>query len=173
MKKFFLVLLLLPFFAFVAADWVTVKLSDRVSVSFPSSPEEKEMSGNSVWVQDVDSNGRCMAMVVDFSKFGMDSAGLATEMAKDESFADFRQGVLGQIAGSSIISEKKGKINGKIYFEYVIDMNKPGQPNAFSIMYSRNIFIGDKMYTLSFYEKVNKPQDKPRNKFFDSFRMHY
>jgi hypothetical protein len=171
MKKLIPVLLVLPFFAFMAADWISVALDERVAVDFPAQPELKDMSGNKVWVQDVDKDSRCMAMIVDFKSYGMDSAKLAEEMSKEQSFADFRQGVLGQIAGATLISEKKSTINGKIYFEYVINMNKEG--DAFNIMYSRNIFAGTKMYTLSFYEKNNLPREQERNKFFTSFKMRY
>lgn len=162
---------MLPFLAFVAADWITVKIDNRVTVSFPATPEEKEMSGNQVWVQDVDKDGRCMAMLLDFSKFGMDSATLASEMSKDASFDDFRQGILGQIEGSTLISEKKTKVQGKLCFEYVINMGKDGQADALNIMYSKNIFVGNKMYTLSFYEKNNKPREADRTRFFNSFRL--
>ncbi|MET0392480.1 MAG: hypothetical protein ABW019_05035 [Chitinophagaceae bacterium] len=173
MKKLFAALLVLPFLAFVAADWVTVQLDEKVSVSFPSAPQEKEMAGNQVWVQDIDKDARCMAMVLDFSKFGLDSAGLAEEMGKDQAFADFRGGILGQIQGATLISEKKGKINGKIYFEYVINMGKNDDKDALNIMYSRNIFVSNKMYTLSFYEKNNMPREKDRNKFYNSFKLAY
>lgn len=173
MKKLLAALLLLPFFAFIASDWITVRLDERVTVSFPAKPEEKDMQGNAVWVQDVDQGARCMAMIVDFSKFGMDSAGLAAEMDKPESFDNFRQGVLGQIAGSTLISEKKGTVNGKIYFEYVIDMGKRDQPDALNIMYSRNIFAGSKMYTLSFFEKTNLPREQERKQFLTSFKAGY
>lgn len=173
MKKIFFALLALPFLAFVAADWVTVKLDEKVSLSFPAEPEKRDMQGNSVWVQDIDADARCMAMIVDFSKFGMDSAGLAAEMEKDASFADFRQGVLGQIENSKLISEKKSKIKGKTCFEYVINMGKENDPAALNIMYSRNIFVGNKMYTLSFYEKNNKLREQDRNKFFNSFKLSY
>lgn len=172
MKKLLLALFVLPFFAFVAADWVTVKLDNRAMLDFPSQPQEKEMGGNQVWIQDIDSNGRCMAMVLDFTSYGMDSAKLADEMSKDQAFADFRQGVLGQIEGSKLISEKKGTVEGKLYFEYKIDMGKT-DVNALNVMYNRNIFAGTKMYSVSFYEKNNKPRDLERKKFFASFRLRY
>ena len=173
MKKLFAALLVLPFFAFVGSDWVTVKLDERVTVSFPTEPEKKDMSGNSVWVRDIDKDARCMALIVDFLKFGMGSAGLAAEMMRDEAFGEFRDGALGQMAGSTIISERKDTINGKTYFEYVIDMGKLDQPDALNIMYSRNIFVGSKMYTLSFYEKNKLPREEERKKFFSSFKLNY
>ncbi len=171
MKKLLAGLLVLPFFAFVAADWVAVKVDERVTVSFPATPEKKDISGNSVWVQDIDKGARCMVMIIDFSKFGMDSVALAAEMTREDAFAEFRQGVLGQIAGGTLISESKSTISGKIYFEYVVNMGKADQPDALNVLYSRNIFVGSKMYTLSFYEKSNLLRPEERNKFFSSFKL--
>jgi len=169
MKKT-LLLLFVPLLAFATADWVSVKLDNRVSVHFPVKPEEKEMSGNDVWVADAGPNARCMAMVLDFEKFGMDSTMLAAEMGKEESFSQFKEGILGQIEGSSLISEKKTTVAGKMCFEYVIDMGKTDTA-ALNKMYNKNVFIGNKMYSLSFYEKDAKPQVESRNKFFNSFKV--
>lgn len=173
MRKKLLALLLLPALAFATTfEWISVQLDERVNVSFPAKPEEKEMSGNAVWVADAGLNGRCMAMVLDFEKFGMDSAMLAGEMGKEESFAQFKEGILGQIEGSTLISEKKTTTAGKMTFEYVIDMGKTDTA-ALNKMYNKNIFIGNKMYSLSFYEKNNNPQPAARNQFFNSFKLKY
>ena len=170
MRKLWSVLLLLPLLAFVTADWVNVQLNSRVSVSFPVKPDEKEMSGNAVWVADANADSRCMAMVLDFEKFGMDSAALAAEMGKETSFEQFKEGILGQIVGASLISEKKTTTNGYMTFEYVIDMGKT-DTSALNLMYNKNIFIGSKMYSLSFYEKTLKRQPEARTKFFNSFKV--
>jgi hypothetical protein len=159
----------LPLLAFTTADWITVKLDDRVTVEFPSAPEEKDMSGNQVWSGDINNDAKAMAMVMDFGKFGMDSAMLATEMEKDEAFQQFKDGILGQIQGSTIMSEKRTKVNGRHVFEYVINMGKPD--TTLTIMHNRNYFVGAKMYTLSFYEKGSKPQPDVRNKFFNSLKV--
>jgi hypothetical protein len=171
MRKKFLAFLFLPMLAFAATtDWVNVNLDERVSVSFPNQPEEKEMSGNAVWVADASNDARCMAMVLDFEKFGMDSVMLAAEMGKEESFTQFKEGILGQIEGATLISERKTTTAGKMTFEYVIDMGK-NDTAALNKMYNKNVFIGNKMYSLSFYEKDGKPQTEARNKFFNSFKL--
>jgi hypothetical protein len=169
MKKT-LLLLFVPLLAFATIDWVIVKLDSRVSVSFPIKPEEKDMSGNPVWVADANKDSRCMVMVIDFQKFGMDSVALAAEMEKEEAFDQFKDGILGQIEGSSLISEKKTTVAGKTSFEYIIDMGKKDTA-ALNKMYNKNVFIGNKMYSLSFYEKEGKPQDALRDKFFASFKL--
>ena len=128
------------------------------------------MSGNLVWVAEANSDARCMAMVVDFAKFGMDSAMLAKEMLSPEAFGNFREGILGEIPGARLISEKNTKLQGKTSFEYVIDMGRK-DTSALNIMYSKSVFIGAKMYSISFYEKAAKPQKALRNKFFQSVRI--
>lgn len=171
MKKTLIALLAVPFFAFAIADWVNVQLDERASISFPVAPEIKDFGGNQVWVSDAsDSQSRYMMMIMDFSKFGLDSAGVAAEMGKEETFDQFKGGVLGQIPGASLISEKKTTVMGKMTFDYVIDMGKK-DPKGYSIMYNRNIFSGAKMYSMNFYEKKDAPKEDLRKKFFESFQI--
>jgi len=42
---------------------------------------------------------------------------------------------------------------------------------GFDRMYCVNVFVGEKMYSYSFYENVNKSQETGKAKFFDSFRV--
>ena len=170
MRKTLFAFLFLPLFSFITADWITIKLDDRASIDFPSATEAKDMNGNPIWVQEISKDARCMAMVLDFGQMGLDSAALADEMEKPEAFEQFKGGVVGQLAGASVISEKNTTINGRKVFEYLIDMGKKDS-SALNRMYNRNIFIGAKMYTLSFFEKNEKPQAELRNKFFNSFKV--
>jgi hypothetical protein len=156
--------------AFTSFEWVTVSIDERVSVDFPVQPEQSEMSGNPVWTADANNNARCMTMTVDFKNYGMDSVQLAAEMAKPEAYGDFKGGVLGQIEGSSIITEKNTSTLGYKTFEFVIDMGKK-DTSSLNIMHNKNIFVGAKMYTLTFLEKNGKPQDKERNQFFNSLKI--
>jgi hypothetical protein len=129
------------------------------------------MSGNPVWVADVNDDSRCMVMTFDFGKQGLDSAAVANEMEREGAFEEFREGVLGQIEGAYIVSERKTKFNGYTTFEYVINMGKSDE-GALNIMYNKNIFVNSVMYSLSFYEKNNKPQEEARRSFFSSVTVH-
>jgi hypothetical protein len=169
MSKRFLILLLLPLMAYTVADWFTVKLDERVTVSFPAEPLLKESGGNPMWVHETDSTSRYMAMIIDFEKLGMDSAMLANEMQKPETFEQFKNGVLSQMAGASLISGKQSLTEGRNIYEYVFDMGKKDS-KEFNIMHNRNIFIGSKLYSLSFFEKPQKPQEALRDRFFSSFK---
>ena len=170
MKKRFLFWLILPLMAFTGFDWVTVSIDERVSMDFPFKPEQTEMSGNAVWMVDANSDARCMAMVIDFKNFGMDSAQLAAEMSNAVFYEDFKKGVLGQINGATLVSERKTTTLGYKTFEYVIDGGKK-DTSSLNIMHNRNVFVGAKLYTMNFFEKNGKPQDKTRNQFFGSIKI--
>lgn len=169
MRKTLIAFVFLPLFAFISADWVTISLDERASIDFPSATESKDMNGNRMWIQDIGKDARCMAMVFDFGQMGMDSAALADEMSRPEAFEQFKNGVVGQIQGASVLSEKNTSIGGHKVFEYLIDMGKK-DTSALDRMHNRNYFIGVKMYSLSFFEKASKPQAELRNKFFNSFK---
>jgi len=162
--------MILPLMAFTSFEWVTFSLDERVSVDFPVKPEQKEVSGNITWVAEENSNSRCMAMVLDFKNFGVDSAQLAAEFSNPKFAEDFKEGVLGQLSGASTISEKITTTLGYKTLEYVFDMGKK-DTSSLNMMYNKNIFVGSKMYTMSFFEKNGKPQDETRNKFFKSFKL--
>ena len=156
--------------AFASIDWVTVSIDKKVSIDFPVKPEQSEMSGNPVWTADANNDSRCMAMIIDFKNFGMDSAQVASEMSKPEAYEDFKNGVLGQIQGSSLISEKITTTLGYKTFEYIIDMGKK-DTSSLNIMHNKNIFVGAKLYAMNFFEKNGKPQDQMRNQYFRSVKI--
>lgn len=170
MRKSWIALFLLPLLAFSIADWVSLKLDNRVSVSFPSNPEERDSGGNPIWIADAGGDARCMALLVDYKKYGLDSAALTAEMEKESALEEFKVSMMREIEGGKLISEKSTTTKGKLTFEFVVDMGKEDS-NAYNIMYSKTIFIGAKMYSLSFYEKSNKPQVELRKKFFSSFAI--
>jgi hypothetical protein len=170
MKKQFLFWLILPLMAFASIEWVTVPIDEKVTMDFPAKPEQSEMSGNQVWMSDPNSDSRGMAMVIDFKNFGLDSAQLVAEMAKPGAYDDFKGGVLGQIEGASLVSEKNTTTLGYKTFEFVINMGKQ-DTSSLNIMHNRNIFVGAKMYTMNFFEKNGKPQDQMRNKYFGSLKI--
>jgi hypothetical protein len=168
--KGLLIALFLPFVAFTTFDWLTVSLDEKVSVDFPSEPEKNEMSGNPVWVANPNADSRCMTMVLDFEKFGMDAEMVKAEMGKPESFEGFKTGILSQMKGATIVEEKSTTIQGYTAFEFIVDM--PAKDTAgLGTMYNKNIFVGSKMYNLSFFEKKDKPQEENRNKFFNSLKI--
>lgn len=169
MKKLF-VLFFLPLAAFtIVSDWKTVNMDSRVSVSFPNEPEVQDNGGNPLWKTMANDHSICLAMIVDFEKFGLDSAGVAKEMSSDAGFSSFKTGMLGQMAGAYVLSEKKSIVSGRLTYDFVVNMGKDS--TSINKMYNRNIFVGSKLYSLSFMEKENQPEADLRNKFFASFKV--
>jgi hypothetical protein len=170
-RKGLWVLLLLPFMAFASFDWLTVTIDDKVSVEFPTQPEKQDMQGNDVWLANHGTNARCMTMVLDFEKFGMDAEMVKAEMGKPESFEGFKTGILSQMEGASIVAEKSTTTNGYITYEFTVDMGKKDTAAGPGMMYNRNIFVGSKMYNLSFFETKGKPMETDRNRFLNSIKI--
>lgn len=170
MKKKLLIWLLLPLMAFTSIEWVTVAIDNKVSVDFPVKPVESESGGNPMWTADANSDARCMVLKIDFKNFGMDSAQVAAEMTKPEFYTDFKGGVLGQMEGATMVSEKITTFLGYKTFDYVINMNKKGD-NSLNIMHNKNVFVGDKLYSINFFEKNGKPQEQLRDQFFRSVKI--
>lgn len=168
MRKTLIALCLLPLLAFVTADWVTIKLDDRVSIDFPAQTEPQDLGGNFMWLHQINDDARCMVMTMDFAKLGMDSAVLADEMGKPESFQQFREGVVAEMEEAAVLSEKNTVVNGHRVFEFLVNMGPDS--SKLNRMYNKNIFVGTKMYSLNFFEKEGKPQAELRNRFFNSFK---
>jgi hypothetical protein len=164
------VLFLLPLFAFnFIADWQPVRLDDRITVLFPVKPQEAEMSGNKVWIADLEGNTRCMAMIMDFGMMGLDSAQMVEEFSRPDAFEEFRNSILAQMENASLLKERDTTANGNKSFEFDIDMG--GDTLALNYMYNRNQFIGTKMVVLNYFERTRTEKNEVREKFFKSLKV--
>lgn len=170
MKRGWLVLLL-PVMGFVLHDWVRVKIDEHVSVEFPSQPEKKNMLGNIIWSQNVDSNSRCMAASADFADYGMDSTVLAMQYTRDSFMILIRDHVMSQVKGCKIISQYRIQVDDHLAYEFAFEKLHPDSSFTFKKFYNRDILVGTKMYTLSFYEKPNTEDKASRERFFHSFKV--
>ncbi len=156
MKKILLILAAFVLVSFTAADWVRVSIDSRASVLFPKKAEAQTVGQNQMWQQGVDSNERCMALIIDFGQFGLDSAGVAAEMGKEETFDQFSESMIGQMEGAEFVSKEKTTENGRLVFKYTVDVSKM-KGMVYKRMFSRNVFVGDKLYSLSYYVDDTKP----------------
>ncbi|MDB5251806.1 MAG: hypothetical protein JWP27_975 [Flaviaesturariibacter sp.] len=168
MKKQLLLCFLLPLFAFATIDWVNVQLDDHVTVSFPEKPTDTDMKGNDVKILDIGTDARCMSMIIDFEKMGVTAEQIAEEMKGEAAFENFRNSMVAQINGGKVIAEKNTMEQGYPCFEYTINM---GPDSQYGTMYTRNIFVGGKLYTLSFFEKKEKPKAETRERFLSSIKI--
>ena len=169
MKKYLLTLLLLPLISLKVNDWVTVKIDDRTSVEFPAQPVVEDLNGAPYYENENTGEEKCIVMVTDFGKMGVDSATLSQSMSRTAALGELRDGLLRDAKGSTLLSEKRLHVDGKLAFEYYINtgVNKPGNYNR---MYYRAIVFKDRLYSLYFYEDAGKPRQEMRKRFFDSFK---
>lgn len=169
MKNLF-VLFLLPLLSFnFLADWHSYKLDERASILFPITPTEEGAEGNKMWIANIDSTSRCMVMIMDFGKLGMDSAQVAEEFAQEDSYEIFKKDLMEGIGKGELIDGKVTTTHGYKTFEFVINIRQDASiPNY---MYNKNIFVGNKMYVLYFFELNKTAKNEHRDKFFQSFTL--
>ena len=164
------VLFLLPLLAFnFMVDWQLQQMDARASVEFPVKPVESEMSGNPIWIANIDDQNRCMAMVFDYAAVGMDSAQVANELSDPAALAVFRDQLLGEFDNAKVLSENSSVNNGHILFEYEID--RGGDTLELNHWYSKCYFVSTKMYVLNYFERSKTKDNPTRAKFFGSFKV--
>jgi hypothetical protein len=169
MKKLLFLTLPIICLAFIKADWITVKIDEKVSIDFPSAPDTMEANGTHIWSNMKEDGFKCMVVVLDFANFGLDSAGLAAQMEGESFFEDFKTSMLAQMKGASLLTEEVTKVKGWPAYKMVIDLG--ATTDKISKAYCTNMFVGQRLYSLFFYENPAKPEEIKKNKFFDSFRV--
>ena len=168
MRKFLLLILPLACMAFSKADWITVNFDERVSIDFPAEPAKTETNGIPIWSYDKDTAFKCLALVIDYSKFGLDSTALAKELGGENFYKEFRTSMLGQIPGATLLTDEVTKVKGWPAYKLSVDL---GEKSSFDRMYCVNVFVGEKMYSYSFYENAGNLREAGKTKFFDSLRV--
>jgi hypothetical protein len=146
MKKITLLLAAVMFIAGFAraqtASWINYKIDEKLSCKMPEQPTQVEE--HSVYAKGKDTTVYVVA-VVDFAKLatGIDSAQLAT-MAPTPEFANqFKNGMLGQMPGSTMGDVTIGKWKG--HTSYAMDgANAANKQKLYAFM----VLIGTKMYSL-------------------------
>jgi hypothetical protein len=94
---------------------------------------------------------------------------LAKQLEGKPFYDGFRDAMIDQIKGAALVSEEITKVLGWPAYKTVVQM--PGKSGTMTKLYGLNVFIGTKVYSCSFYEDANKPQEASRAKFFDSFKI--
>jgi hypothetical protein len=177
MKKVFvgkrlwvLLFLFVPFMAFKSFDWITTSIDERVTVDFPTLPEKQDADGNPVFSAGDDST-KYIVVAFDFGKYGADSTMMAAELDKPEMMEQVKTGIMGELKGATLVSEKDTLTHGHRTFEFVFDIKSPDNPLESGRMHSKTIFVAAKMYSLSFVEKKGASLEAERKRFFNSVKI--
>lgn len=160
----FLLILLLPFSILFETEWKRIAVDQKVSVLLPSPAEKVNIDGKDAWYGEIDSAGKCMVMVTDMGKMGIDAASLASALKKKEIYASLKNGIAlgseGKISNEQITTYKG-------YPAYKIDFTVSEDGQSF-ITHTLNFFIGTKMYTISVISAKGKNHKVAQQKLINS-----
>ncbi|GAA4336329.1 hypothetical protein [Flaviaesturariibacter amylovorans] len=168
MRKLLLAGLLLPFLAFTLIEWTPVQLDEKYTVAFPGEPKKAtDENGTSLWtLEATDSNTVYLAMLIDFTKLGLDSSTMAVVLTQPEFFDEYQKGILGKLPNGKLVSSTTGEYKGYPVTNYKFTM-KEGAVTY----YSKNFFIGTRVYSLSYLQKKDQVESAERDRFFGSFNL--
>lgn len=170
-RKLLAILLILPLFAFMGADWVAQTLDNsKISIQFPQKPDRIVQSNGSVAWKYINDVSICMVTVMDLNTLGMDSAAIQTMLNDPGSLQEFREGLVRELKGSKLIAETRSELSGFPSYDLTVDISASAAETDKNIMYSRSVFVGTRLYTLYFHEKKGKLLETERKQFFNSFK---
>lgn len=159
-----MVAITLSFSAQAQEGWVKQKVDERISAKFPKAPEAAA-PGAPIRVKDNDS---CTYLVAaqDFGAMGLDSATLQAMAPSDEFIEQFKTGFASS-AGMDISKLDVGQ--WKNYTAYTVEaVTSKDQKRNVNM---KCIFIGSKMYIVSFTAPVGFDGSKKREQFFNSVEL--
>jgi hypothetical protein len=171
MKKLILSLVLLVSIVVVNAQSIAQKLSDKVTVQFPTKPSEKSLNGATIfYAVDKDTSKGFGALVFDLSAMGL--AGDPIEMLGDSFWDQLKAGMSSQMAGANISKDliTKFKEKNSLYVEIdganSSDENLKGK-KAFGYIF----FIGPVLHQVLFYSTNPSAKAADGQAFFDSVEI--
>ena len=166
MKKCYAFFLMM--FVLVSAQaqdgWFKQKVDERIAAKFPKAPEAPT-AGGPVRVKDNDSCTYLLA-VQDFGAMGLDSATLQMMAPSDEFIEEFKEG-FATSAGMDIAKLDVGQWKG--YHAYTVEaVTSKDQKRNVNM---KCLFIGSKMYIVSFTAPMGFDGSKKREQFFNSVEL--
>ena len=171
MKKLTLSFLLLVVTVAVHAQNIAQKLSDKVTVQFPTKPSEKSLNGATIFYStDKDTSKGFGALVFDLSAMGL--PGDPIEMMGDSFWEQLKAGMSSQMAGANISKDliTKFKEKNSLYVEIdganSSDENLKGK-KAFGYIF----FIGPVLHQVLFYSTNPSAKAEDGQTFFDSVEI--
>lgn len=171
MKKFILAFALFASVQLVQGQNVPQKLSEKVTVVFPSKPEEKSANGATVFfASDKDSTKSYGALVFDLSAMGL--MGDPIEMMGEGFWEQLKAGMSSQMAGANINKDMitKFKEKNSLYIEIdganSTDANLKGK-KAFGYIF----FMGPVLHQVLYYSNNKDAKASDAQQFFDSVEI--
>ncbi|WP_113654629.1 hypothetical protein [Pedobacter namyangjuensis] len=159
-----IILLLLPVSILFETEWKRIAIDQKVSLLLPSPIEKLDVDGKEAWYGEIDSAGKCMVMLTDFSKLGLDAKTLATELKKKETYEKLKNGIaLG--SNSKPTNEEITTFRG--YPAYKITMTTEAEGESFDTALL-NFFVDAKMYTISVISAKGKSYKTAQQKLINS-----
>ncbi|RYG11920.1 MAG: hypothetical protein EOO07_19845, partial [Chitinophagaceae bacterium] len=140
-----ILLFLLPVSLLLSVEWERATIDKKVSVLLPKPTEKLKVDGKEAWLGEVDRAGKCMVMVTDLGKMGMDAKTLAEELKKTQFYGKLKDGLA---LGSNGKPRNEQITMFKGYHAYKIDITIEEEEGTFDTKLL-NFFIGTKMYTFS------------------------
>lgn len=171
MKKAFLSLVLFASIAVVKAQNVAHKVSEKVTVQFPTKPDEKSMNGITIFfAKDTDTTKGFGAMVFDLSAMGL--TGDPIEMMGDSFWEQFKAGMTAQMAGATINKDQITRFKDKnsLYLE-IEGSNSADEPLKGKKAFGYVFFIGPVMHQVLFYSSNPSAKAADGQGFFDSVEI--
>ncbi len=169
MKKTLLLFVLgFTFFNGIAqTEWKRTSIDEIVSVEIPGEPEKKdEQNGLSYSFRSKDSAAYAIN-VIDFSKFGYDSATLQAMVPQEMFLEQIKTLMTQQLPGAEIKEAKIITVGNYTAYDIVIETDKNGKKN---LKYSLLIFVGSKAYWFVYASsETSAPESKER--FFKSIEI--
>ena len=169
MIKTLIAFLLVPFLTVATFEWVKVKIDDRVSITFPSQPETKDLNGLPGWISVPDSNSMFMITIVDMKKFGLDSATLTPLLNQPEFYQQYRTSAQAKFGEATLVYDTSFLWNGLHVHEFRVKKAGTDANFPYQNITIRSVFIGAKIYAVSVLQKEITEADQ--KKFFESLQL--
>ncbi len=169
MKKTLLLFVLgFSFFSGMAQNqWKRTSIDEIVSVEIPGEPEKKDEQNVLSYSFRSKDSAAYAVNVIDFSKFGMDSATLQAMVTQEMFLEQFKAGMTQQLPGAEIKEAKIITVGNYTAYDIVIEADKNGKK---ILTYSLNIFVGSKDYSFVYASsETSTPESKER--FFKSIEI--
>lgn len=165
--------ILLTTTAFTQSTWEKITLTEKVQISFPAKPVEASPANGqkSFILKQADSTANYIVAVSDLQvMMGIDAATLETEMEKEESWEQAKNGFVASMgADAKLIKDEMTTVKGTRALKLVLERkNDKGGINTLTVL----IFVnGTHSLNVMFNNRGGKADKKAEETFFNSIEI--